>query len=208
MENKVIKSYWGVELNPRFTDLGSKKLCIILPGIAYYLDKSYLDYSKQLANELGYDTIEIEYGYQINRSKFDIEKEFSIMVSETLEVIDNALNKEYEELLIIGKSIGTSVQHFVNKDLKERFNKVNNIYISPIDKTLNEFGLESNSLVIFGDEDPLLSYENKNEIESREDLESFVISGANHPLDIKNNVMETVEALKESLEAEYNYIVK
>lgn len=208
MENKVIKSYWGVELNPRFTDLGSKKLCIILPGIAYYLDKSYLDYSKQLANELGYDTIEVEYGYQINRSKFDIEKEFSIMVSETLEVIDNALNKEYEELLIIGKSIGTSVQHFVNNDLKERFNKVNNIYISPIDKTLNEFGLESNSLVIFGDEDPLLSYENRKKIEAREDLESFVISGANHPLDIKNNVMETVEALKESLEAEYNYIVK
>lgn len=208
MENKVIKSYWGVELNPRFEDLGSKKLCIILPGIGYYLDRSYLDYSKQLAKELGYDILEVEYGYQINRSKFNIEKEFSIMVSETLEVIDNSLNKEYEELLIIGKSIGTSVQHFVNKDLKSRFKKVSNIYISPIDKTLNEFGLEKNSLVIIGDVDPLLSDKNRKRIEEREDLESFVISGANHPLDIKNNVMETVNALKESLEAEYNYIVK
>ncbi|MGG5462120.1 alpha/beta hydrolase [Clostridium sp. B9] len=208
MDKKIIKSYWGVELNPRFTDLGSNKLCIVLPGIGYYLDRSYLDYSKQLAEELGYDVLEIEYGYQINRSKFDVEKEFSIMVSETLEVIDNALNKEYDELLIIGKSIGTSVQHFVNKDLENRFKKVSNIYISPIDKTLNEFGLESNSLVVTGDEDPLLSIGNRNKIEERNDLESFIISGANHALDIKNNIMGTVSALKETLEVEYNYIVK
>ena len=39
------------------------------------------------------------------------------MVSESLEVIDNAIEKEYEEILIIGISIGTSVQSFLNKDL-------------------------------------------------------------------------------------------
>ncbi len=26
MSNKIIKSYWGVELSPRFIDAGSKKL--------------------------------------------------------------------------------------------------------------------------------------------------------------------------------------
>ena len=80
MSNKIIKSYWGVELSPRFIDAGSKKLCIILPGIGYCLDRSYLDYSKQLAKEIGYDVLEIEYGYQINRSEFNIEKEFSILL--------------------------------------------------------------------------------------------------------------------------------
>ena len=93
MSNKIIKSYWGVELSPRFIDARSKKLCIILPGIGYCLDRSYLDYSKQLAKEIGYDVLEIEYGYQINRSEFNIEKEFSIIFSESLEVIENAIEK-------------------------------------------------------------------------------------------------------------------
>ncbi|MGM8368133.1 alpha/beta hydrolase [Clostridium perfringens] len=208
MSNKIIKSYWGVELSPRFIDSGSKKLCIILPGIGYCLDRSYLDYSKQLAKEIGYDVLEIEYGYQINRSEFNIEKEFSIMVSESLEVIDNAIEKEYEEILIIGKSIGTSVQSFLNKDLSRRFKNIRNIYISPINKTLDEFNIESNSLVITGDKDPLLSIAHRVEIEKREDVESFIIEGANHALDIEGNVMNTIDALKESLEIEKDFILK
>lgn len=208
MSNNVIKSYWGVELSPRFLDIKSNKLCIILPGIGYCLDRSYLDYSKQLAKELGYDVLEIEYGYQINRSEFNVEKEFSIMVSESLEVIDNAIEKDYEEILIIGKSIGTSVQSFLNKDLKERFKKIKNIYISPVNKTLNEFNIEANSLVITGDKDPLLSLEHRLNIESREDVESFIIENANHALDIEGDVMSTVDALKESLKIERDFILK
>ncbi|ELC8441411.1 alpha/beta hydrolase [Clostridium perfringens] len=208
MSDKMIKSYWGVELSPRFIDAGGKKLCVILPGIGYCLDRSYLDYSKQLAKEIGYDVLEVEYGYQINRSEFNLEKEFSIMVSESLEVIDNAIDKEYEEVLIIGKSIGTSVQSFLNKDLSKRFKNIKNIYISPINKTLDEFNIESNSLVITGDEDPLLSIANRMNIEKRDDVESFIIEGANHALDIEGNIMKTVDSLKESLEIEREFILR
>ncbi|HHD2752648.1 TPA: alpha/beta hydrolase [Clostridium perfringens] len=208
MSDKTIKSYWGVELSPRFIDAGGKKLCVILPGIGYCLDRSYLDYSKQLAKEIGYDVLEVEYGYQINRSEFNIEKEFSIMVSESLEVIDNAIDKEYEEVLIIGKSIGTSVQSFLNKDLSRRFKNIKNIYISPINKTLDEFNIESNSLVITGDEDPLLSIANRMNIEKRDDVESFIIEGANHALDIEGNIMKTIDGLKESLEIEREFILR
>lgn len=208
MSDKIIKSYWGVELSPRFIDVGGKKLCVILPGIGYCLDRSYLDYSKQLAKEMGYDVLEVEYGYQINRSEFNIEKEFSIMVSESLEVIDNAIDKEYEEVLIIGKSIGTSVQSFLNKDLSRRFKNIKNIYISPINKTLDEFNIESNSLVITGDEDPLLSIANRMNIEKRDDVESFIIEGANHALDIEGNIMKTIDGLKESLEIEREFILR
>ena len=208
MSDKTIKSYWGVELSPRFIDAGGKKLCVILPGIGYCLDRSYLDYSKQLAKEIGYDVLEVEYGYQINRSEFNIEKEFSIMVSESLEVIDNAIDKEYEEVLVIGKSIGTSVQSFLNKDLSRRFKNIKNIYISPINKTLDEFNIESNSLVITGDEDPLLSIANRMNIEKRDDVESFIIEGANHALDIEGNIMKTIDGLKESLEIEREFILR
>ncbi|MDZ5252441.1 alpha/beta hydrolase [Clostridium sp. LIBA-8841] len=208
MSSRTIKSYWGVELSPRFIDAGGKKLCVILPGIGYCLDRSYLDYSKQLAKEIGYDILEVEYGYQINRSEFNLEKEFSIMVSESLEVIDNAIEKDYEEVLIIGKSIGTSVQYFLNEDLGKRFKNIRNIYISPINKTLNEFNIEPNSLVITGNEDPLLSIDNRMNIENRDDVETFVIEGGNHALDIEGNVMKTVDDLKESLQIEKEFILR
>ncbi|EGT3617140.1 alpha/beta hydrolase [Clostridium perfringens] len=208
MSAKIVRSYWGVDLSPRFIDAGGKKLCIILPGIGYCLDRSYLDYSKQLAKEIGYDVLEVEYGYQINRSEFNLEKEFSIMVSESLEVIDNAIEKDYEEVLIIGKSIGTSVQCFLNKDLGKRFKNIKNIYISPINKTLDEFNIEANSLVITGDEDPLLSIANRINIEKRDDVESFIIEGANHALDIEGNIMKTVDQLKESLKIEKEFILR
>ena len=124
------------------------------------------------------------------------------------EEIDNAIEKEYEEILIIGKSIGTSVQSFLNKDLSGRFKNIRNIYISPINKTLDEFNIESNSLVITGDKDPLLSIAHRVEIEKRKDVESFIIEGANHALDIEGNIMNTVDALKESLQIEKDFILK
>ena len=80
MNNKLTKSYWGVESNGKFTDNNSKTLSIILPGIGYLLDRSYLDYSKQLCLQMGYDVLEIEYGFHITRAKFDPSKEFDILM--------------------------------------------------------------------------------------------------------------------------------
>ena len=100
------------------------------------------------------------------------------------------------------------MQSFLNKDLSRRFKNIKNIYISPINKTLDEFNIESNSLVITGDEDPLLSIANRMNIEKRDDVESFIIEGANHALDIEGNIMKTIDGLKESLEIEREFILR
>ncbi|MGL5415452.1 MAG: alpha/beta hydrolase [Clostridium sp.] len=205
METTKVMSKWGVELNPMFKDNNSTTLCIVLSGVAYLIDRSYLDYSRQLANELGYDVMAIEYGFHINRTKFDIPTEFHQMAKETIEAIENAISKDYENIVIIGKSIGTCVQVMLNRHFKDK--KVKNIYISPIDKTAHH-GVCEDSLVITGTKDPLLSEESLNKIEDVKGIKLVNITDANHGLDIEGDVLKTIEVLFDIIKLEREFLIK
>ncbi|MDU1854755.1 MAG: alpha/beta hydrolase, partial [Clostridium baratii] len=109
-------------------------LAVILPGIGYTIDRVTLEYSSELALKLGFDLLKVEYGFQVARKEFNVEKEFDIIVEETLEIVENALSENYKNIVIIGKSIGTCVQNLLN-DRIEGYN-IENIYISPINKTV------------------------------------------------------------------------
>ncbi|MGL4990664.1 MAG: alpha/beta hydrolase [Sarcina sp.] len=205
MKNKKVISKWGVELTPVIKDNNSDTLCIVLPGVAYLIDRSYLDYSKQLANELGYDVMSVEYGFHINRTTFSIEKEFHMMAKETIEAIDNVITKKYQNIVIIGKSIGTCVQVMLNKHFGEKVSK--NIYISPIDKTAKH-GVCENSLVITGTKDPLLCEESLNKIKETNGVKVINIENANHALDIDGDVLKTIEVLLDIIKLEKEFLVK
>ena len=157
-----VNSHWGVELIPTLIKQGSDTLAVILPGIGYTIDRVTLEYSSELALKLGFDLLKVEYGFQVARKEFNVEKEFDIIVEETLEIVENALSENYKNIVIIGKSIGTCVQNLLN-DRIEGYN-IENIYISPINKTV-EMGIKENSLVITGTKDPLLSKENLEKID-------------------------------------------
>ena len=198
-----LKSYWDVDLTGKFTDNNSSTLCIILPGIAYYLERPYLNYSKQLVDNLNYDILEIEYGFQIARKELSLPKEFEILLNETSKLINTYLNKEYKNIIIIGKSIGTVLQTFLNKQLTGK--NLTNIYISPIDKTV-DFGIKENSLVITGSKDPLLSLESRNRIKEINNIELINIKGAGHSLDIHEDVFRGIDELKKVIESERNFL--
>ena len=203
--NKTIKSHWNVDLSGRFIDNNSTKLCIILPGIGYLLERSYMDYSKKITLELGYDILEVEYGYQVSRSSFSPDNEFNIMLEETFKIVDANLNKHYQDILIIAKSIGTCIQIFLNEHLKNK--NITNICLSPVDRTV-EIGMLENSLVVSGLSDPLLSSENLNKIKKVKGIDLITIDNANHSFDIKNNIIKTLDALKDVILKEKDFIQK
>lgn len=199
-----LKSYWNVDLDGRFTDNNSSTLCIILPGITYYLERPYLNYSKQLVDTLNYDILEVEYGFQISRKELSLPDEFEILLKETSELINMNLNKEYKNIIIIGKSIGTVLQTFLNKQLTDK--NVTNIYISPIDKTV-DFGIEEDSPVVTGTKDPLLSLESRNKIKEINNIKLINIEDAGHSLDIHEDVFRGIDELKKIIEAERNFLI-
>ncbi|WP_053984494.1 alpha/beta hydrolase [Niameybacter massiliensis] len=200
-----LKSHWGIDLNSRFVNKNSDTLCVILPGIAYYLDRSYLDYSKQLSCELGFDTLEVEYGFQTAKAAFSVPDEFDIIVKETIQVVESKLEKEYKKIVIIGKSIGTCVQIALNKHLEGK--DITNIYISPIDKTVG-LGITENAFVITSSSDPLLSNENFESLKTIAGITLTNVEGANHALDLENNVLGTIDALKTYIQDARTFLTK
>lgn len=202
--NKVLNSYWEVQLKPNLIDNGSDKLVVILPGIGYTIDRVTIEYSGELALSQNYDLMEIEYGFQVARKGFDVKEEFNIIADETLELVKDALSlKEYKEVIIIGKSIGTCVQNFLNEKIKGI--NIKNIYISPIDKTVG-MGFKEGSLIITGSKDPLLSEENLQNIVDSKKYKVIVFNGANHALNLEKNPIGSLEIQIEIIKAIKTFI--
>lgn len=200
-----IKSHWGVELAPDLTEQGSETLAIILPGIAYTLDRVTLEYSSELALKLGYDVAKIEYGFQKARKNFDVPTEFDIAANETLSQVQSILNPKYKKIIIIAKSIGTCVQTFLNKNLNNIH--ITNVSISPIDKTI-EMGLDKNALVITGSCDPLLSKENIEKLTTSYGHNLINFRGATHSLNIKNEPVKSLEIQIDTINAIEEFLKK
>lgn len=200
-----VNSHWGVELIPTLIKQGSDTLAVILPGIGYTIDRVTLEYSSELALKLGFDLLKVEYGFQVARKEFNVEKEFDIIVEETLEIVQNALNENYKNIVIIGKSIGTCVQNLLN-DRIEGYN-IENIYISPINKTV-EMGIKENSLVITGTKDPLLSKENLEKIKDISGADLVTIKDGNHALNIEKDPIKSLRSQTEVIEFIEGFLYK
>ncbi|KJU71592.1 alpha/beta fold hydrolase [Clostridium baratii] len=200
-----VNSHWGVELIPILIKQGSDTLAVILPGIGYTIDRVTLEYSSELALKLGFDLLKVEYGFQVARKEFNVEKEFDIIVEETLEIVENALSENYKNIVIIGKSIGTCVQNLLN-DRIEGYN-IENIYISPINKTV-EMGIKENSLVITGTKDPLLSKENLEKIKDISGSDLVTIKDGNHALNIEKDPIKSLRSQTEVIEFMEGFLYK
>lgn len=105
-------------------------------------------------------------------------------------LLKSSLNKRYKRIVFIGKSIGTCVQNVLNNRVDNI--DVVNIYLSPINKTV-EMGMINNSLVITGNEDPLITRENVNQISDLSGVKLIRIDGANHALNIEGDAVKSLE---------------
>lgn len=204
MDNqKAIISYWGVNLKGEVISRESDTLVVLLPGIGYTVDRPLMDYSKKLALELGYDVLQIEYGFQIVRKIFDRENEFQYVKRESIEIFKNALNDNYKKIIFISKSIGTIINTILCNEVKGR--EVKNIYLTPVNETL-KVGVKENSLVISGTSDPLINKETIEVIRKIKGVNLIEIKNADHSLNINGSVLESIEILNKVIEAEKDYL--
>lgn len=204
MNNTEIESYFGVTLESNIIKQDSNTLVVLLPGVGYTLDRPLMDYSKKLALELKYDVLPIEYGFQVARKEFNKEKDFTILLQESVKQFNLAVNKTYIEIIFIGKSLGTIIQNFLNHEVKEF--RVKNIYLTPVNKTY-EVGMAENSLVISGTNDPLINKETKINIRKLDGVKFIDIEGGDHSLNIKDDIIKSIENLKKVIKLEKEYLI-
>ena len=207
--SKKINSYYGITLESRVIDQNSNVLAVLLPGMGYTLDRSLMDYSKNLAVEKGYDVLPIEYGFQAVRKKIDKDnmEDVEVAINESYELLKLSLEIRYEKVIFIGKSLGTVVQRMLEEKIrKENYDgEIINIYLTPIDKTC-ELGIKENSLVVCGTKDPMITSENREKLSHMSNINYIEVDGAGHSLAIKNDVMRSIEALKTVIYAEKEFI--
>ena len=176
-------SKWKENLKHDFIIQDSDTLLVTLPGYGYESVAPLLYYTTNLAIEEGFDVLCIEYGYMKKQIDIQIGKELDILVKETKEAIDKALEHNHKNLILVGKSLGT----FIINQLKQHYNnkKITYIYLTTVNASVPSI-CNNDTLMVFGTEDKHLSQDMVNCIKERNDLEVLELKGADHSLEFES----------------------
>jgi hypothetical protein len=195
------------------SDLQNKSyLGILFSGIGYTYRNPLLYYSRKILKELGTDYIGIDYKYHEDStfsSLTDDDRE-KWWENDNRAVLKSILDIEdqYKGLILIGKSMGTSV---IRRCLKEPRIKEKSICIllTPGNEW-NEFCLEleqiENSILVIASKEDRYYIEGNNSIlRKNRSIDIFEIEKGNHSLEI-NNFETDIDCLKNIMMKENEFI--
>ena len=181
----------------------SKKLAIIVPGIGYTKDKPLLYYASRLMKELGYDVIHIAFAdMPENIFEDDAKKIQAVMIAsgQMTEQLENIAFTEYDDIVFVGKSLGTVV---AAKYVRDNNLTARQIWFTPVEKT---FSFDSKEVEAFiGDADPWSDFETVKSEAERLDITLHTYEGLNHSLEGKN-VTDNIKTILSVIETCEHYI--
>lgn len=157
------------------------KLAVIFPGIGYHADKPLLYYARKIAKKYGYDEICITYDsskVEIKNEKRTKEDAFEQAFIRAKEKLSDVVFSQYEDVVFIGKSIGTVVAGAVAKEfgIQPRF-----VLYTPVEEAFEyDFG---SGIVFHGTDDPWCSISIVRRMCDKKDLPLNITADANHSLE-------------------------
>ena len=168
------------------------RLAVIFPGIGYTADKPLLYYSRRIAAARGYEIRIMDYSGFPPKVKGDrkrMEESYAIALRQTEEMLSGTDLTGYEDVLFIGKSIGTIVAAGLAADPMYAERTALVLY-TPLEETFS-FPLRD-AVVFTGSADPWVGGEKSriSALSARKGIPCFLIDGGNHSL-------ETGDALKD-----------
>lgn len=198
-----VPSFWNVNLKNDYIVQGSDVLVVLLPGQHYTTFGPLLYYSYNIALQLGYDVLAIDYGYYKAGKELSYEGR-NYVIQESKEAIKKAieLNNKYKKIIFIGKSLGTAIQNKLI-DAFEFFDQ-KHIFLTPIPECIDGI-MKSKSLIIVGSEDKFFTDEHVNMVKNHDNVKVKIIKRGNHDLET-DDFKESIDILKSISEEIYNYI--
>ncbi len=200
-----ISSYWGTAKN-EYIAAGSERLAVILPGQRYTNMAPFLYYPLNIALEAGYDALAVEYGFQRGGGEFVPDKDsFAHLIKETKEAIDICLKeKRYNEILFIGKSLGTLVQTYLKNEFSDYPQR--HVFLTPLPECISVIK-QTECMVAVGTKDKVFKNEHLTEISELKGIKLITIEGADHSME-KGGYKEDLRILTETCGSIYAYINK
>ena len=205
------------------------KLAVFFPGIGYTADRPLLHFSRRIAAAQGYEIRIMDYKGFPSKVKGDrkrMEESFDIALGQAREMLSGVDLEEYEDILFIGKSIGTIVAAKIASEspAKER---IRMILYTPLDDTFtfistpadgNSASLNKSpdgriasfgkAIAFTGDDDPWVGRE-KSRISAlcqERGIPCTVIPQANHSLE-SGDVFSDLKELYRIMEETEKFIV-
>ena len=179
------------------------KLAVFFPGIGYTPDKPLMYFSRRIAAAHGCDILIMDYkGFppKIMGDRGRMEQSFRIALEQAEAKLSGTDLDAYDDILFIGKSIGTAVAAKIASESSVR-DRIRMILYTPLEETFSfDFG---DAIAFTGDADPWVGKE-KSRIcgicESR-GIPCSLVPHANHSLesgDIFTDMQELYRIMKET----------
>jgi len=179
-------------------EIARKNLIVLFPGAGYTNDRPLLYYAGFKYYTKGYESVKIDYGDCLKN-----DKTFNEKIEETKKFVLNQVKEidfsVYDDIVFVSKSFGTVIAGWFADTLKN--NKIRHIYLTPINETLQFIKNGENiSMVIAGTKDEFLNSETLKEHCKQEKIRLELIEGANHGLQVPEDVNLTINILKRVVE--------
>ncbi len=178
-------------------DAGADKLLIMLPGRAYTCDFPALYYLRSAAVQLGYDVLNVEYGFQAAHTDFGfhLAPDLAADVHDTVQPV---LKRGYKQICVAGKSLGTPLASHLARSISDA--AVSLILLTPVgDSTQGLDGLRT--LVVIGTNDAMYSAETVAAFEGHPDVKWRVFEGLDHGFEVAGQWRDSLSAMPQIIEA-------
>lgn len=171
------------------------RLAVIFPGIGYTAEKPLLYYSRKLTAVHGYEIRIMNYkGFspKVMGDRKLMEESFTLALEQSLEMLSETPLEDYDDILFIGKSIGTIVAARIASESSVK-DRIRLVLYTPLPET---FAFSFGEAIVFtGAEDPWVGKENSpiSGICQKRGIPCMKIKKANHSLESENTLADIRE---------------
>jgi hypothetical protein len=187
-------------------------LGIILPGYRHSADMADLHYAGRILLEQGADLLRVEYVYYQTNFMEQPENGQDKWISNDVFAVCNAglSYRSYEQITLVGKSLGTIAMGHLLAD--SRFQSATCVWSTPL---LTVEWLRSRieqthprSLFIIGTADKFYKPDILKHLENVTKGRAVVIEGANHGLEIPDDISKSLMALNQIVQALQEFLIE
>ncbi len=185
----------------------ASEVALLLPGMGYTSHMPLLYYPARVMLSLGADVLALEYDYNRREDFMALpgeERKKWLLTDVTSACRTMLKGGSYQEITLIGKSLGTrAMGHLLTTD--DQLREANAIWLTPVLRSeslcrqIKEWGRRS--LIVIGTADPHYNQALLGEIQGATDSEMLIIEGANHSLEIGEDVLRSFDALQRVIRA-------
>ena len=160
-----------------------KRLAVFFPGIGYTVDKPLMHYSRRLAEKHGFEICLLPYSGFPKKVKGDRVKmleSYKLALKQVKEMLSDLDFEDYDDILFVGKSIGTIVAAEIASKSAVR-ERIRFIFYTPLEETFS-FPVQD-AIVFTGSADRWVDEGRIPALCKESGLPCYVIPNANHSLE-------------------------